>query len=178
MLAVALSAEQARATLAEYPGVELAAINSPGLMTLAGAVEPLRRIDERLQQDGVFTRWLRGQYAFHSAQMDPFHDELLETLATIDARPARIPIVSTVTALPISGESMDGTYWWNNIRQPVLFGPALAQTIAEGDVTFVEVSPHPVLESSIKPATQASSARSMLIVRSPMNSLANPRIDR
>ena len=156
MLAAALSDEEAHATLAEYPGVELAAINSPGLMTLAGAVEPLRRIDERLQKDGVFTRWLRGQYAFHSAQMDPFHDELLEGLATIDARPARIPIVSTVTALPISGESMDGTYWWNNIRRPVLFGPALAQTIAEGDLTFVEVSPHPVLESSIKECLAAT----------------------
>lgn len=150
MLAVAVSEEKARQAIAGTRGVELAAINSPGLMTLAGEVEALEEIDAAMQQAGVFTRWLRGRYAFHSAQMDVARDDLLEALAHIDPQRARIPLMSTVTARPVRGDTLDAEYWWRNIRQPVLFGPGVSALIREGDDTFLEVSPHPVLESSIK----------------------------
>ena len=150
MLAVALSAEEARRAIGTERGVELAAINSPRLMTLAGDVESLGLIDRALQQSGVFTRWLRGRYAFHTAQMDPIREELLAVLAGIDPHPANIPLFSSVTGAQVDGESLDAGFLWRNIRQPVLFGPAVSELIRQGDDTFLEVSPHPVLESSIK----------------------------
>ena len=150
MLAVALPLEQVRETIAASGGVELAAINSPRLMTLAGDVDALERIERDMQQAGVFTRFLRGRYAFHSAQMDPMRDDLLEALATIAPQPARIPLMSSVTGAYIDGEALDGMYWWNNIRQTVIFGPAVSELIRGGDDTFLEIGPHPVLESSIK----------------------------
>ena len=150
MLAAAVSEEEARQAIGSDRCVALAAINSPRLMTLAGDVESLELIDRALQQSGVFTRWLRGRYAFHSAQMDPIREDLLEVLDGIDPQTAQIPLISTVTAAEIAGESLDADYWWQNIRRPVMFGPAVSELVRRGDFTFLEVSPHPVLESSIK----------------------------
>ena len=150
MLAVAVSEAEARTAIGVNSDVELAAINSPRLMTLAGGVESLARIEREFQRSGVFTRWLRGHYAFHSAQMDPVRAEVLEALRDISGRREQIPLMSTVTAAPISGESLDAAYWWENIRQPVLFGPALTGLIDAGDRTFLEIGPHPVLESALK----------------------------
>ena len=150
MLAVAVSEEEARSAIGTDTRVELAAINSPRLMTLAGEVEALARLDREFQRSGVFTRWLRGHYAFHSAQMDPIRAEVLEALGGIAPRHEQLPLISTVTGAPITGESLDAMYWWQNIRLPVRFGPAIAGLVDEGDRAFLEVSPHPVLESSIK----------------------------
>jgi acyl transferase domain-containing protein/NADPH:quinone reductase-like Zn-dependent oxidoreductase/thioesterase domain-containing protein/acyl carrier protein len=150
MLAVAVSESEARAAIGTSTGVELAAINSPRLMTLAGDVESLERIERELQRSGIFTRWLRGHYAFHSAQMDPVRAEVLEALRDLVPRREQLPLISTVTGAPISGESLDAAYWWQNIRQPVRFGPGLTSLIDAGDRAFLEISPHPVLESAVK----------------------------
>ncbi len=50
-----------------------------------------------LEERGAFCRFLRVQYAFHSAQMDPIRDELLAALEGIEPRAASLPMFSTVT---------------------------------------------------------------------------------
>ncbi len=151
MLAVALSPDQARAAIGDAADrVELAGINSPHLVTLSGDREPLERIAARLERSGVFTRWLRIQYAFHSRHMDRIRDELLRALAGIEPRRPSIPFVSTVNGTPLAGEPLDAAYWWDNVRRPVLFGPAIGELIRAGTGTFLEVGPHPALESSLK----------------------------
>ncbi len=151
MLVVALSPDQARAAIRdEADRVELAGVNSPHLVTLSGNRQPLERIAAQLERSGVFSRWLRIQYAFHSRRMDPIRDELLCALAGIQPRRPKIPFVSTVTGTPIAGAPLDAAYWWDNVRRPVLFGPAVAEVIRGGAETFLEVGPHPALESSLQ----------------------------
>ena len=150
MLAAALSEEEGRAAIGNDSAVEIGAVNSPRFITFAGTVPSLEVIDRRLQERGVFTRWLRGGYAFHSAQMDPVREELLAVLADITPYATQIPLISTVTGAEIDGRSMDAAYWFRNIREPVRFAPAVIDCIGRGDRTFLEVSPHPVLESAIK----------------------------
>ncbi|WP_417736575.1 thioester reductase domain-containing protein [Rosistilla oblonga] len=150
MLAVGLSAAEARQRIGDrYDRVQVAAINSSNLVTLAGDTEPLETIAQELEQSGTFMRWLRVNYAFHTHQMEPIRAELLESLADIQPRPAQIPLVSTVTASELAGELMDAQYWWRNVRYPVLFSTAIQHLIAAGSEAFLEIGPHPALFSSL-----------------------------
>jgi acyl transferase domain-containing protein/NADPH:quinone reductase-like Zn-dependent oxidoreductase/thioesterase domain-containing protein/SAM-dependent methyltransferase/acyl carrier protein len=151
MLAVGLSPDRAREAIDGEAGhVELAGINSPHLVTLSGGAEALERLAAQLARSGVFTRWLRIQYAFHSRRMDPIRHELQHALRDIRPGPPRITFVSTVTGTPIGHEPLDGGYWWENVRRPVLFEPAIGALLREGAATFLEIGPHPALESSLK----------------------------
>src|SRR5262249_7937177 len=151
MLAAGVSAAEARQAIGPHSArVQIAVLNSPNLVTLSGDTEPLEQIASKLEQAGKFTRWLRIQYAFHTHQMDPIKEELLQVLANIEPRRSQIPFVSTVTGGVLSGDHLNADYWWKNVRQSVLFAPAIAQLLHDKQDTFVEVGPHPALASAIQ----------------------------
>lgn len=150
MLAVGISATEAMELIGDdLATVQLAAVNSPEMVTIAGDTEPLARIEDQLEQDGTFVRRLRVNYAFHTHQMEPIREELLETLAEIKPRPAKTSFISTVTGGELSGERLDADYWWRNVRYPVLFAPAIRNMARAGDPIFLELGPHPALKSSV-----------------------------
>lgn len=150
MAAVGISAPEASELIGDISDqVQVAVINSPSMVTLAGDRGPIEAVVERLERDGKFVRTLRINYAFHTHHMDPIRDELLAVLSDIRPRPARIPFVSTVTGSLLSGEKLDAMYWWRNVRQPVLFASAISNLVRAGGRLFLELGPHPALESSI-----------------------------
>lgn len=150
MAAVGISASEARALVRHCQDqVQVAVVNSPGMVTLAGDREPLEKIVCELQEDGKFVRMLRINYAFHTHHMDSIQDELLDVLSHIQPQSARIPFISTVTGSMQAGEKLDASYWWRNVRQPVLFSTAMANLIRAGERSFLELGPHPALESSL-----------------------------
>ena len=150
MAAVGISAAEASELIGENTQqIQIAVINSPSMVTIAGDREPLEELVERLEKDGKFVRMLRINYAFHTHHMDPIREELLEVLAEINPLPSRIPFVSTVTGCVLQGEKLDGMYWWRNVRQPVLFASAMSNLVRAGSRLFLELGPHPALESSI-----------------------------
>lgn len=150
MVAVGLSQSEARKVIAgNEDKVQVAVINSPGMVTLAGDTEPLEALVATLEEAGKFVRWLRIDYAFHTHQMEPIKDELLETLSGIKPRPTTIPYISTVTGGICEGTKLTGEYWWQNVRESVLFAPAIANLIRSGEDSFLEVGPHPALQNPI-----------------------------
>ena len=44
---------------------------------------------------------------------------------------------------------MDADYWYRNLREPVRFHDGVAGLLAQGEHTFIELSPHPVLAPAI-----------------------------
>ncbi|HEX6243243.1 MAG TPA: polyketide synthase dehydratase domain-containing protein, partial [Polyangiales bacterium] len=54
-------------------------------------------------------------------------------------------MVSTVTGAPICGDTLDASYWCQNLRQTVRLDRAVDQLLDRGHDVFVEVSAHPVL---------------------------------
>ncbi len=151
MVAAGISAAEARELIGSAADVvHISGINSPSLVTLSGDTESLAAIVEQLEQNGKFFRWLGIDYAFHTHQMDPIRDELLQVLADIHPRPGRIPMVSTVTGGVLLGENFDANYWWKNVRLPVLFAPGMESLIRGGSHLFVEIGPHPSLRSTIE----------------------------
>lgn len=150
MVAAGISAAEARVAIGDdRDRVQVAVINSPNMVTLAGDREPLERIADRLQNEGRFVRQLRINYAFHTHHMDPIRDELIDALSDITPRQSRIPFVSTVTGGVVSGRQLDANYWWRNVRQPVLFSSGISNLVRAGERLFLELGPHPALESSI-----------------------------
>jgi acyl transferase domain-containing protein/NADP-dependent 3-hydroxy acid dehydrogenase YdfG/acyl carrier protein/ubiquinone/menaquinone biosynthesis C-methylase UbiE len=146
MLAVGLSAEAVAPHLADFAeSVSLAAINSPNSVTLSGQAEPLEVLAAELERQSVFCKFLRVNYAFHSAQMNPVEQELKSALAGLEPSPAVLPLVSTVSGEEATGSDWGPEYWWHNVRQTVRFSPAIARLIESGHRIFLEVGPHPAL---------------------------------
>jgi acyl transferase domain-containing protein/acyl carrier protein len=152
MAALGMSAAAAKEVLEEYPEIEIAAINAPKLVTIAGPRAVLKEFVEHMgvHKPEVFCEQLRVNYAFHSRQMDPFVDELRANLATLDPSAPQIPMFSTVTGELVGPRELDGDYWGRNMRQPVLFARAVEAAVAAEFDTFVELGPHPVLSGMLR----------------------------
>ncbi len=150
MVAVGISQAEARKAVAgREDQVQVAVINSPGMVTLAGDTGPLEEVIAGIEAEGKFVRWLRIDYAFHTHQMEPIREELLEVLDDIQPRPTTIPYISTVTGGVCEGTKLDALYWWQNVREAVLFAPAISGLIRAGEDSFLEVGPHPALQNPI-----------------------------
>ncbi|NKX88821.1 type I polyketide synthase [Nocardia coubleae] len=150
MLAVGLGPDEAGALVAGEDAVDIAAINSPSAVTLAGAVDRLGAIAETLTERGVFARRLQVEVPYHSALMDPILDELRAALADITVAEPRLPLYSTVTGELVTGADWDADYWCANVRQPVRFAAAATALVKAGHRVFLEVGPHPVLGANIR----------------------------
>ncbi|QDE84178.1 type I polyketide synthase [Myxococcus xanthus] len=146
MAVVDLSREQAEA---EIRGAEdriaIAVSNGPKATVLSGDPAALKEVLERLEKREVFCRWVKVDVASHSPQMDPLRQDLLERMAGIRPTGSTVPLYSTVTGAPIDGRELSAAYWVRNLRQPVLFADAVQRLIQDGNVLFIELSPHPIL---------------------------------
>jgi acyl transferase domain-containing protein/NADPH:quinone reductase-like Zn-dependent oxidoreductase/acyl carrier protein len=150
MLAVALSPEAAAPWLAGFKRrVEIGAVNSPRSITVSGEPAALQEIARRLASANVWHRFLRVNYAFHSAQMEPVKRALKAALKDIAPGRPSLPICSTVSGEMSGGEIFDAEYWWRNVREPVRFAAGIKSLAEAGFTTFVEIGPHPALSGSI-----------------------------
>lgn len=149
MLAVGLGRDEVQPILNKYPGVSLAAENSPHSLTLAGNPDELKLIAENLESNNIFNRFLKVNIAYHSHQMDGLENVVMTTFNSLFSKKPSTPLFSTVYANEYQ-EKLDASYWWKNIRQPVLFAQTIQNIIQKGYRLFVEIGPHPVLSNFIK----------------------------
>jgi microcystin synthetase protein McyG len=139
--------------------VSVAALNGPASTVLSGAPEALQSALATLAANGISARPLDVDYAFHSAQMEPLVGGIVAALGTISPQPAALPIVSTVTGRWASaGADFDAAHWGRNVRNTVLFAPAVAQLLDGGYRGFLEIGPHPALGTGILAQADAQGA--------------------
>ncbi|MCP5532319.1 MAG: amino acid adenylation domain-containing protein [Akkermansiaceae bacterium] len=137
-------AVRADADSLELPeGVELAAVNSPGLCTLSGKDEAIVSYQKSLEDRGIQSRVLNTSHAFHSAAMEPITGTFAEDAAMVPANPPTLPWISTCTGKQIDAQTVaDPNYWSRQLRQPVRFKDALETAIEQNpDLVFLEVGP-------------------------------------
>jgi acyl transferase domain-containing protein/NADPH:quinone reductase-like Zn-dependent oxidoreductase/acyl carrier protein len=151
MLAVELDPDAARAALAGFEDrVALAVHNGPSSCVLSGDADAIAVLHELLEADGTPCRPVQVDYASHSHHIDAFAGELTAALHGIAPGPARIAVMSSVLAAPLSGPDMDAAYWLRNLRAPVRFAEAMARVLDDGASHVIEVSPHPLLVPAIE----------------------------
>lgn len=142
--------------------LELAAINGPDAVTVAGDELSLIQLVEMMTNEGKFARILQLDYPFHTKAMDMIQDGLMSSLATLLPRASDIPFVSTVEAEVLDGCKLDADYWFRNIRSPVLFHEAVSHLLGQHQIgLFIEIGPHPVLKDYV--AQTARSANSSAV---------------
>ena len=149
MAVVIGSREATDAILAELPDLSIAACNSPRAFTVSGRKADVARLSEFARAHKARIRKLDLDYPFHSALMAPVEAPLLQSLANLHRRRGDVAFVSTVTGTILDGESLDATYWWRNVREPVLFSDAVTVAVQVGARIFVEIGPAPTLLSHI-----------------------------
>ncbi len=151
MASVALSEEDAVTRLAPWADrVEVAAVNSPTSVVIAGDAEALDQALEALAGQDIRVRRVAVDYASHTRHVEDIQEPLAEALAGIEAQAPSLPFFSTLTGDWIRDAGVvDGGYWYRNLRNQVGFGPAVTELLRQGHGVFVEVSAHPVLVQSI-----------------------------
>ncbi|MEV6182862.1 SDR family NAD(P)-dependent oxidoreductase [Streptomyces sp. NPDC052015] len=151
MGAVPLPVAEVRELLAPWRDrIDVAAVNGPGSTVVSGDAEALAEFLDTCTAQGVRARRIQVDYASHSAHVEEIREELLDTLAGITPREARVAFHSTVTGTTLTGTELDAEYWFRNLRQPVGLEPVITRLGAPGGRLFVEISPHPVLTIGIQ----------------------------
>lgn len=165
MAAVSMPEADMRSLLADglWPDLEIAGINSPENLTLSGPLAQLEALATVAKARGIVFRMLDLDYAFHSRFMDPVEDALAQSLAGFSpSHPRSANFVSTVTGDVFDG-SLDAGYWWDNIRRPVQFERAIGSLIELGCRSFVEISPHAILQRYLKECLAAGEIKGKIL---------------
>jgi pimaricinolide synthase PimS1 len=146
MLSISLAPAECRTRLDGFDGrLSLAAINGPSSVVVSGDPDALGELRDACEKDAVRAQPVAVDYAAHSSQIDSLRDQLLADFAPIRPRPGTIPFHSTVTGGILDTGELGPDYWYRNLRETVLFEPALCSLLDRGARLFVEIAPHPVL---------------------------------
>jgi acyl transferase domain-containing protein/NADPH:quinone reductase-like Zn-dependent oxidoreductase len=165
MAALQLSPELAHARLADdaFAGVELAAINSPAAVTIAGPRGDVERFAATARAEGVRCTVLDLDYPFHCTLMEPARAPLAAALAGLAPAATTRSFISTVTGQVERGEDLNAGYWWRNVRAPVRFAEAVARAAELGAEVFVEIGPRPVLQSYLNDSLRERAGASAVL---------------
>ncbi|HUQ60117.1 SDR family NAD(P)-dependent oxidoreductase, partial [Lentzea sp.] len=150
MASVGLPAARVRELLGQWDGVSVAAVNGASTTVISGDVAGLDAALAWCRREKVRARRIAVDYASHSAQVESIREELLEALSGIVPRSCEVPFYSTVTGGLIDTAGLTAEYWYENLRRTVAFDQATLGAVGDGLRVFVEVSPHPVLVSSVQ----------------------------
>ncbi|RKN05088.1 type I polyketide synthase [Streptomyces radicis] len=152
MLAVAAGADALDALgLPGACGVDVAAVNGPGMTVLSGTPAAVDEAAARLREAGVAARPLRSAHPFHSTLLEPAKDKLAALIATVPRSAPRVPIVSNATGRPLTDErATDPGYWAEHLCLPVRFAAGVAHCAAERVDVYVELGPGQVLGSLVR----------------------------
>ena len=161
MTAVPLSEAAVEPLLGD--GLEIAAVNAPGLTLLSGPFERIERLEHELATRGVAVRRLKTSHAFHSAMMEPVLDRIADAAAKAAPKPPRLPIVSNLSGTWLTAEqATDPAYWARHAREPVRFAEGLHTLRRGGPRTLFEVGPGRTLTALARMSPQNASSETGL----------------
>ncbi len=149
MVSVALGAEELERAVGRVDGLSLAAVNGPASIVYSGAPDALELLLERCAERAIRAKRIPVTLASHSPQVEAVREELLAALRPIAPRHGEIPLHSTLTGERLDTSQMNGEYWYRSLSETVRFEAATRSAIADGAMTFVEISPHPILTVGI-----------------------------
>jgi acyl transferase domain-containing protein/acyl carrier protein len=150
MVSMFAGREQAERLVREVGGrLWIAAVNGPETIGVSGTYDALDRLVARCEAEGIRARRLAATFPSHSPEVVPLEAEVKAELSAITPSAGRIPLLSTAKGTWLSGPEMTADYWYDNLRQPVMFQDAVRTLARAGHRTFVEVSAHPVLVAAV-----------------------------
>lgn len=151
MLAVALSEADVNGWLRDYPSLDIAAVNGPQAVVVAGSHEAIAGFHDALKQADVLCSTLGVDVAAHSRMVEPVRPILrelgeqiqAERRAEIAAKAEQRPVLcSTVYGRELTpAERQDPTHWERHLRATVRFADAMKTAVAQGPSIVVTCGP-------------------------------------
>ncbi len=140
MLALPVPVERLEPSLG--PRLSVAAVNAPGQCVVAGPLDAVRDLQERMAAEGVDGRLLHISTAAHSHLVEPMLDTFEKQVAQVELRAPRIEWISDRTGRPVTArEATDPAFWAEHLRHTVNFSAAMETVLGAGDAALVEVGP-------------------------------------
>jgi len=141
MLAVRTHAASLAALMNEAPGVVVAAENGPARFVLSGQVTALARIEAVCRKQGIETRRLTVNQAFHSPLLDPMLEPFRVLAARIQYQMPQVPIVSNLTGKLADASMTTPDYWVDHTRSTVRFAQGVETLRQAGVDIYLEIGP-------------------------------------
>jgi phthiocerol/phenolphthiocerol synthesis type-I polyketide synthase B len=156
MAMVGVGAEEAERRL-EGSGLEVAVSGSGTSTVVTGGVEELEAAMGEWEREGLEVRRVASDVAFHSGQMEGLMEELA---GAVELRPGELEVgfYGTVLEDARARPGFDGGYWAENLRRRVRLGEAARAAVADGNVSYLEVSPHPVVARVLEEVLEEAGA--------------------
>jgi len=154
MLALLGADEAAAASLChdarEHDVLVAANFNTPGQIVLSGAISACQRAATVAESKGFKSVPLKVAGAFHSPYMQSAADQMAEVLASIRFSPARMPVISNVTAQPHGDSDSIKSLLVQQIIAPVRWYQSIETLRAKGVDKWLEVGPGRSLTGMMK----------------------------
>jgi len=146
--------------------LSIAAINGPLNVVVSGAANAIESVSAALLEKKIQVKPLTVSHAFHSPLMDPILEDFREFARSVEYREPQIPLLSNITGRAIESDRLlDADYWVEHLRQPVQFQQTVNTMVEAGVDVFLEIGPHPTLQTMAMdcapgyPAVSAASLR-------------------
>ncbi|USQ86426.1 acyltransferase domain-containing protein [Streptomyces phaeoluteigriseus] len=146
MASVVESADLVEARLTPWSDrLSIAVVNGPRSVVVSGEPDALDEFVEKMKAEGVQARRISVDYASHSHQVARVRDQVIEPLSDLSPKTSTLPFCSTLFGEVIDTAELNADYWYDNLREKVLFASSVRRLVDDGFRVFIEMSPHPVL---------------------------------
>ncbi len=150
MLAVIGLDEETVKDISLHSGTEISNINCPGQIVISGAAQALAEADKLTRTKGARAIPLRVSGAFHSALMEPIIAEFSKIVSSFEFCPPAIPIISNVTARPLTDIDSLKEELVKQLRNCIQWQGSVEYMMLSGVTTFYEIGPGRVLSGLIR----------------------------
>ncbi|OUR91714.1 hypothetical protein A9Q81_17355 [Gammaproteobacteria bacterium 42_54_T18] len=130
--------------------IDIAAINSPGQVVVAGSDTDLDAFSKLLAKDTIKTKMLTVSHAFHSSLMEPMQEQFRDFLLQIEFSKPTLPLISNMTATWATNDIASADYWVDHVRAPVMFADSVAFLSNQSRHIVIEIGPQPTLTANAK----------------------------
>lgn len=135
---------------------DVAAINSPNQIVIAGEYTSIKVVTEILNEKSYFNQQLKVTRGFHSRLMEPIVSDFSILLDKIQFQKPNKPIISTVSGVLINESTKLKKLMVNQLVKPVLFEQAINKIKDEVDL-FIEIGAGNTLSPIINEITKVPS---------------------
>ncbi len=151
MLAVIGMDEETVKDICFHSGTEISNINCPGQIVISGATQALAEANKLAKIKGTRVLIpLRVSGAFHSVLMEPVMAEFSEIVSSFMFHPPAIPVVSNVTARPLTDVDSIKEELVKQLRNCIQWQGSVEYMMHNGVTTFYEIGPGRVLSGLLK----------------------------
>ncbi|WP_370592742.1 type I polyketide synthase [Streptomyces sp. NBRC 109706] len=140
-----LSVQASEETVRERTDLDIAAVNGPLSVVVAGAEAEVEALRAEFAEAGVKTRRLTVSHAFHSRLMEPMLGEFQRVAESLTYHAPTVPVISHVTGEEAGEEIVTADYWVRHVRATVRFADGISTLRAAGTATFLELGPDATL---------------------------------